>query len=89
MTGTRSEINTDLGRMVELVRANTDIPCAIGVGISTPEQAAKMAGLSDGAIVGSAIIKILEKYGKDAPAHIGEYVKSMKEAVICDTPHAG
>ncbi len=89
MTGTRSEINTDLGRMVELVRANTDIPCAIGFGISTPEQAAKMAGLSDGAIVGSAIIKILEKYGKDAPAHIGEYVKSMKEAVICDTPHAG
>ena len=89
MTGTRSEINTDLGRMVELVRANTDIPCAIGFGISTPEQAAKMAGLSDGSIVGSAIIKILEKYGKDAPAHIGEYVKSMKEAVICDTPHAG
>lgn len=89
MTGTRSEINTDLGRMVELVRANTDIPCAIGFGISTPEQAAKMAGLSDGAIVGSAIIKILEKYGKDAPAHVGEYVKSMKEAVICDTPHAG
>ena len=89
MTGTRSEINTDLGRMVELVRANPDIPCAIGFGISTPEQAAKMAGLSDGAIVGSAIIKILEKYGKDAPAHIGEYVKSMKEAVICDTPHAG
>lgn len=89
VTGTRSEINTDLGRMVELVRENTDIPCAIGFGISTPEQASRMAGLSDGAIVGSAIIKILEKYGKDAPAHIGEYVKSMKEAVICDTPHAG
>lgn len=81
VTGTRSEINTDLGRMVELVRANTDIPCAIGFGISVPEQAAKMAGISDGAIVGSAIIKILEKYGKDAPAHIGEYVKSMKDAV--------
>ena len=81
VTGTRSEINTDLGRMVELVRANTDIPCAIGFGISVPEQAAKMAEISDGAIVGSAIIKILEKYGKDAPAHIGEYVKSMKDAV--------
>lgn len=81
VTGTRSEINTNLGRMVELVRANTDIPCAIGFGISTPEQAAKMAGISDGAIVGSAIIKILEKYGKNAPVHIGEYVKSMKDAV--------
>ncbi|MDO4486420.1 MAG: tryptophan synthase subunit alpha [Bacillota bacterium] len=67
--------------MGELVRENTDIPCAIGFGISTPEQAAKMAGISDGAIVGSAIIKILEKYGKDAPVHIGEYVKSMKDAV--------
>lgn len=67
--------------LVELVRENTDIPCAIGFGISTPQQAAKMAGISDGAIVGSAIIKILEKYGKDAPVHIGEYVKSMKDAV--------
>ena len=81
VTGTRSAINTNLGRMVELVRENTDIPCAIGFGISMPQQAAKMAGISDGAIVGSAIIKILEKYGKDAPVHIGEYVKSMKDAV--------
>lgn len=49
--------------------------------ISTPEQAAKMAGIADGAIVGSAIIKLLEQYGKDAPEHIGAYVKSMKDAV--------
>ena len=81
VTGTRSEITTDLGSIVKVVRENTDIPCAIGFGISTPEQAAKMAGLSDGAIVGSAIIKILEKYGKDAPKHIGKYVKEMKEAI--------
>jgi len=81
VTGTRSEITTDLGSIVKVVRESTDIPCAIGFGISTPEQAAKMAGLSDGAIVGSAIIKLLEKYGKDAPKHIGKYVKEMKEAV--------
>lgn len=81
VTGTRSEITTDLGSIVKVVRESTDIPCAIGFGISTPEQAAKMAGLSDGAIVGSAIIKLLEKYGKDAPRHIGKYVKEMKEAV--------
>ena len=49
--------------------------------ISTPEQAAKMTGIADGAIVGSAIIKLLEQYGKDAPEHIGAYVKSMKDAV--------
>ena len=81
VTGTRSEITTDLASIVRVVRENTDIPCAIGFGISTPEQAKKMAGLSDGAIVGSAIIKLLEQYGTDAPAHIGAYVKSMKDAL--------
>ena len=81
VTGTRSEIKTDLKSIVEVVRQNTDIPCAIGFGISTPEQAKKMADISDGAIVGSAIIKLLEKYGKDAPKYVGEYVKSMKDAL--------
>ena len=81
VTGMRSEIKTDLAAIVKVVRENTDIPCAIGFGISTPEQAQKMAALSDGAIVGSAIIKLLEKYGKDAPAYVGEYVKRMKDAL--------
>lgn len=82
VTGTRSQITTDLDAIVKVVRENTDIPCAIGFGISTPDQAKKMAGISDGAIVGSAIIKLLEKHGVDAPAPIGEYVRSMKEAVL-------
>ena len=82
VTGTRTEIKTDLSSIVEVVRQNTDVPCAIGFGISTPEQAKKMAGLSDGAIVGSAIIKLLEKYGIEAPKYVGEYVKSMKNAII-------
>ncbi len=82
VTGVRSEIKTDLASIVASVRQSTDIPCAIGFGISTPEQAKKMASLSDGAIVGSAIIKLLEKYGKDAPRYIGEYVKSMKDAIV-------
>lgn len=81
VTGARSEIKTDLASIMEAVRQNTDIPCAIGFGISTPEQAKKMAALSDGAIVGSAIIKLLEQYGKDAPEQIGAYVKSMKDAL--------
>ena len=80
-TGVRSEITTDLGSIVKTVRENTDIPCAVGFGISTPEQARKMAAVSDGAIVGSAIVKLLAKYGKDAPAEIGKYVKSMKDGV--------
>lgn len=81
VTGTRSEITTDLTSIVKVVRENTNVPCAIGFGISTPEQARRMAEISDGAIVGSAIIKILEKHGNNAPEHIGEYVKSMKNAM--------
>lgn len=81
VTGTRSEIKTDLASIVEVVRRNTKMPCAIGFGISTPEQAHKMAAIADGAIVGSAIIKLLERYGKDAPDKIGAYVKSMKDAL--------
>ncbi len=77
VTGTRSEIKTDLTSIVEVIRENTDIPCAIGFGISNPEQAGKMAGISDGAIVGSAIIKIIEKYGREAAPHVGDYVREM------------
>jgi len=81
VTGTRTEITTDIGSMVKLVRKSTDIPCAVGFGISKPEQAAKMADLSDGVIVGSAIIKIVAEEGRDSISHIGEYVKSMKDAI--------
>ena len=81
VTGTRSEIKTDLDSIVKVVREYSKVPCAIGFGISTPEQARRMANISDGAIVGSAIIKLLEKYGKDAPKYVGEYVKSMKDAI--------
>ncbi len=82
VTGMRSEIKTDLASIVKVVREKTRIPCAVGFGISTPEQAEKMANISDGAIVGSAIIKLLEQYGKDAPKYIGEYVKKMKSALL-------
>ena len=81
VTGTRSEIKTDLESIVRAIRENSKVPCAIGFGISRPEQAKKMADISDGAIVGSAIIKIIEKYGKDSPKYVGEYVKSMKDAI--------
>ena len=81
VTGTRSEIKTDLASIIKVIRENTDVPCAIGFGISTPEQAEKMSALSDGVIVGSAIIKLLEKYGKGAPKHVGAYIKSMKDAI--------
>ena len=82
VTGVRSEIKTDLSSIVSVIRENTDIPVAVGFGISTPQQAHDMAALSDGAIVGSAVVKLLERYGKDAPEYIGEYVRSMKRGVI-------
>lgn len=81
VTGMRSEIKTDLASIVKVIRENTDVPCAIGFGISTSEQAKKMSDISDGVIVGSAIIKLLEEHGENAPAYIGEYVKSMKNAI--------
>ena len=81
VTGTRTEIQTDLTSIVKTIREHTEIPCAIGFGIARPEQARAMAALSDGAIVGSAIIKIIEQYGRDAAAPVGEYVKSMKDAI--------
>lgn len=81
VTGTRTDITTDIEGIVKLIRENTDTPCAVGFGISTPEQAKKMADYSDGAIVGSAIIKIMEKHGKDSPRYVGEYVREMVSAV--------
>lgn len=81
VTGVRSEINTDIGAMVAHVKTVTDTPVAVGFGISTPEQAKRMAALSDGAIVGSAIVKIVAQYGKDALPHVADYVKKMKAGV--------
>ena len=66
---------------VKVIRENTYVPCAIGFGISTPKQAKKMADISDGAIVGSAIIKIIDEYGEASPKYVGEYVKAMKDAL--------
>lgn len=81
VTGVRSEIKTDISSLVKVVRENSAVPCAVGFGISTPEQAAGMAAVSDGAIVGSAIIRLVEKYGKEAAGPVGEYVKKMKDAL--------
>lgn len=81
VTGERSKITTDLKSLVSKVRESTDTPCAIGFGISTPEQAENMADISDGVIVGSAIVRIIEKYGNNAPKYVGEYVKEMKNAL--------
>lgn len=81
VTGVRQEITTDVGEMVKMVKAQKDIPCAVGFGISTPEQAEKMASQADGVIVGSAIVKLCETYGENCVPYVCEYVKKMKDAV--------
>ena len=81
VTGVRKEITTNIGEMIDKVREVTDIPCAVGFGISTPEQAKEMAAFSDGAIVGSAIVRIVAEHGTDCVPYVKEYVKKMKAAV--------
>lgn len=83
VTGERSSITTDLDAMVRLVReANPTVPCAVGFGISTPEQARQIAQLADGVIVGSAIVRMVGDGGRDCVAEIGRYVRRMKQAIL-------
>jgi len=82
VTGTRSQITTDVATMVELVRAaNPDIPCAVGFGISTPEQARTMAQVADGVIVGSAIMERVGRYGTESVQLVADYIRQMKDAI--------
>ncbi len=81
VTGVRSEITTDIGGMISLVKAAKDIPCAVGFGISTPEQAREMAEVSDGVIVGSAIVKLVERYGGECIGPVRDYVRRMRRAI--------
>ncbi len=81
VTGTRSKIDTDLAPIIQAIRENAHVPCAIGFGISNPEQAKEMAAKADGVIVGSAIVKQIAHYGKGAPQHVGKFVREMKDAV--------
>ncbi len=81
VTGVRQSIATDIDSMVKLVREVTELPVAIGFGISTPEQAKKMSEKSDGVIVGSAIVKIIENYGENSLGKVEEYVKSVVKAI--------
>ena len=82
VTGTRTEIKTDLKEIIDVVKHVTDVPAAVGFGINTTEQAEKIGAVADGVIVGSAIVKIIAKYGDDAAPYIYDYVKSMKEATM-------
>lgn len=81
VVGTRQAVNEDLESVVQKIRQNTTLPCVIGFGIAEPEQAKALAQLADGVIVGTAIVKLLAEYGKEAPKMIGAYVKLLKQSI--------
>lgn len=81
VTGVRSEITADIAEMVDQVKKSKDVPCAVGFGISTPKQAGDIAQIADGVIVGSAVVKIIEEYGKDCLEPVVDYIKQMKSAI--------
>jgi tryptophan synthase alpha chain len=81
VTGMRKQITTNVGEMVQLVKKSKDIPCAIGFGVSTPEQAREMAQYADGVIIGSAIVNIVAEHGKDSIPYVGQFVKAVKDAI--------
>lgn len=82
VTGMRSEMNNHISDMIDSVKEVNDIPCAVGFGVSTPEQAEEYARYADGVIVGSAVVKIVEQYGKDSVEYVADYVSSMKQAIV-------
>ncbi|MDR1000348.1 MAG: tryptophan synthase subunit alpha [Clostridiales bacterium] len=81
VTGERAKITSDLAGMVALAKSASDIPIAVGFGVHTPVQAAEIAQIADGVIVGSAFVSIIEKYGANAAAYVGEYTSAMKRAI--------
>ena len=81
VTGVRQRFSNNLRDMVASVKAVSDVPCAVGFGVSTPEQAAEIASFADGVIVGSAIVDIIAEHGRDSAQHVAEYVRSMRAGI--------
>ena len=83
VTGARTEVGSELPGLLQRLRARTDAPLAVGFGISTPEQAARVAGLADGVIVGSALIELVSRTADAdaACAAAGEFVRAISAAI--------
>ena len=81
VTGARSEITTDVAEIVEIIRSVTKTPTAVGFGINTKEQVHKYSSIADGAIIGSAIVKIVAQYGEKSGAKLYDYVSEMADAL--------
>jgi len=82
VTGVRGEIRTNVAKMINQVKTVSSLPCAIGFGVSTPEQAQEMATLSDGVIIGSAIVKLVAEYGRECIEPVRSFVQNIKKAIV-------
>lgn len=81
VTGIRNEIITDIEGIIELIKSVTDTPVAVGFGINNQEQVKHFAAISDGVIVGSAIVNIIKENGYDANKPLHDYVKSLTDVM--------
>ena len=81
VTGERRELGGSAKYMVEQAKQTADIPCAVGFGVSTPEQAHDVAGYADGVIIGSALVRLAAEYGRECIAPISEFAKEVKQAI--------
>jgi tryptophan synthase alpha chain len=81
ITGLQQAAQASIAEAVGRFKASTDLPVAVGFGIRTPEQAADIARVADGVIVGSAIIDIVAKHGTDAPELVRAYIASLAAAI--------
>lgn len=83
VTGEQSSLSTDIAERVAAIRALTNVPVAVGFGISNPEQAATVAALADGVVVGSAIVRKIGEIGDvpELPSKIADFVRPIAEAV--------
>lgn len=82
VTGICSQTTTDIETMAHLTKQVKDVPCAVGFGISSPQQAKEITAYVDGIIIGSAIVNICATYGKDCVPYVRQYVKEMKAAIL-------
>ena len=82
VTGVRGEIATDLSAIVSEIKKHTDVPVAVGFGVSTKEQAKHFSAIADGVIVGSAIVDIIGRGGENAVKALYDYIHEMKQSIL-------
>ncbi|RIV88624.1 tryptophan synthase subunit alpha [Aurantiacibacter xanthus] len=81
ITGKQQAAMASIEDNVQRIKTHTDLPVAVGFGVRTPEQAAEIAKVADGVVVGSAFIDLVEKHGAEAPRHLKALVEGLAKAV--------